>query len=278
MENVTTEVRAIPIAGDFTISTGGALDPKWTRLKTSTRPADRDKEGVMLEMGGGRYTDDGKTQKQKAVVEFLCDGRSEERRRGGVARRDDDDGEEKEGDGDDDEDSHEREETDDGEGGTLKFISYKDVGDDKILSLEWHTKYACEGASEGAPVGHQAKEGIGASSLGSSSCKSQSPQRLKFCARIFFPRLSEVVIYLGVLTAGCSVFLGVAAYLIFGSWINYNRYSARGWDLVPHSETIRDLPYLFKDWGRRVVSTVQGVGRGVAIVPFESSLCRYPVR
>lgn len=64
---------------------------------------------------------------------------------------------------------------------------------------------------------------------------------------------------MGILT-GYSVFLGVAAYLIFGSWINYNRYSARGWDLVPHSETLRDLPYLFKDWMRRVVSTVQGGG------------------
>lgn len=59
-----------------------------------------------------------------------------------------------------------------------------------------------------------------------------------------------------------SVFMGVAAYLIFGSWLNYNRYSARGWDLVPHSDTIRDLPYLFRDWIRRVVETVQGGSRG----------------
>ncbi|KAI4180564.1 MAG: hypothetical protein L6R41_007159 [Letrouitia leprolyta] len=57
-----------------------------------------------------------------------------------------------------------------------------------------------------------------------------------------------------------NIFLGTAAYLIFGSWLNYNRYSARGWDLVPHSETIRDIPYIFKDWMRRVLSTIQGGG------------------
>ena len=58
----------------------------------------------------------------------------------------------------------------------------------------------------------------------------------------------------------CSVFLGIAAYLIFGSWLNYNRYGARGWDLLPHGDTLRDIPYLLKDWTRRVLNTVQGAG------------------
>ncbi len=57
-----------------------------------------------------------------------------------------------------------------------------------------------------------------------------------------------------------SGFLGTAAYLIFGSWLNYNRYGARGWDLLPHGDTIRDIPYLLKDWVRRVLNTVQGAG------------------
>lgn len=57
-----------------------------------------------------------------------------------------------------------------------------------------------------------------------------------------------------------SVFLATAAYLIFGSWLNYNRYGARGWDLLPHGDTIRDIPYLLKDWMRRVLNTVQGTG------------------
>jgi autophagy-related protein 27 len=57
-----------------------------------------------------------------------------------------------------------------------------------------------------------------------------------------------------------SVFIGVTAYLIFGSWLNYNRYGARGWDLLPHGDTIRDIPYLMKDWTRRVFNSVQGSG------------------
>lgn len=63
---------------------------------------------------------------------------------------------------------------------------------------------------------------------------------------------------LDVLTDFDSAFLGTAAYLIFGSWLNYNRYGARGWDLLPHGDTIRDIPYLFKDWSRKVVDTVTG--------------------
>ena len=59
----------------------------------------------------------------------------------------------------------------------------------------------------------------------------------------------------------------MAAYLIFGSWLNYSRHGARGWDLLPHGDAIRDLPYLMKDWARRVVSTVQGGGgRGYSAV------------
>lgn len=57
-----------------------------------------------------------------------------------------------------------------------------------------------------------------------------------------------------------SVFLSVAAYLIFGSWLNYNRYGARGWDLLPHGDNLRDIPYIFQDWFRRVVNTLQGSG------------------
>ena len=56
------------------------------------------------------------------------------------------------------------------------------------------------------------------------------------------------------------LFLAIAAYLIFGSWLNYNRYGARGWDLLPHGDTIRDIPYIVKDIGRKVVNVVQSPG------------------
>lgn len=35
---------------------------------------------------------------------------------------------------------------------------------------------------------------------------------------------------------------------------------AIGMDLLPHGDTIRDLPYLAKDLSRRVLSTLQGGG------------------
>lgn len=59
-----------------------------------------------------------------------------------------------------------------------------------------------------------------------------------------------------------SVFMLISSYLIFGSWLNYNRYGARGWDLVPHGDSIRDLPYAVKDWGKSIVGTMQGGSRG----------------
>ena len=63
-----------------------------------------------------------------------------------------------------------------------------------------------------------------------------------------------------MLTCCNSVFLVIAAYLIFGSWLNYNRYGARGWDLVPHGDSIRDLPYTVKEWSKSLVGVVQSGG------------------
>ncbi|KAF2431593.1 hypothetical protein EJ08DRAFT_648847 [Tothia fuscella] len=90
----------------------------------------------------------------------------------------------------------------------------------EILRLEWTTKYACE-----------------------DSVDVDKPVRGSWGFFTWF-----III----------LFLAVAAYLIFGSWLNYNRYGARGWDLVPHGEAIRDIPYIVKDLGRKVASTVQG--------------------
>lgn len=57
-----------------------------------------------------------------------------------------------------------------------------------------------------------------------------------------------------------SLFLGVAAYLIFGSWLNYSQYGARGWDLLPHGDTLRDIPYAVKEYIRSVIGAIQGNG------------------
>jgi hypothetical protein len=68
-------VKVQPIAGEFTAThgRGRALDPQWTRLKGSASNEDTEREGLRLELHGGKYpeTKDGKPH--KAIIEFLCD-------------------------------------------------------------------------------------------------------------------------------------------------------------------------------------------------------------
>lgn len=232
-ENVSVLQGAIPIAGQYTLHQGTQLDPKITRLKTSSSASDREKEGFRLELHGLKYPADNGL-KQKAVIEFLCQDKAEEKgseerdlslttaKRRAVkeevmVKADDDDG-------DEEDHSATGEVADDGHGGTLTYMAYEVVDKTKVLSLEWKTKYACENS------------------------KGDDSETKKSNHWGFFTWFIIII------------FLGTAAYLIFGSWLNYNRYSARGWDLVPHSETIRDIPYIFKDWMRRVLSTIQGGG------------------
>ncbi|KAJ5450272.1 uncharacterized protein N7458_006721 [Penicillium daleae] len=107
--------------------------------------------------------------------------------------------------------------------GSLQFKSFELGEDDTyILKLDWRTRYACDDYQRGKQNN--------SNSWG------------------FFTWMIIIV------------FLCVAAYLIFGSWLNYNRYSARGWDLLPHGDTLRDVPYLMKDWVRSVINTLQGSG------------------
>lgn len=126
------------------MSSGSDLEPKWTRLSTSASPNER-KDGLRLEMNGVTY----KERKQKAVIDFICPQEKKEER---MDRRSDrvvltDEGKDG-GDGDEDEeDPGAGAEVDDGQGGTLKFLKYEDVETEKILNLEWTTKYACEDAT-----------------------------------------------------------------------------------------------------------------------------------
>lgn len=131
VENITTITDTIPIAGEFSHSIGGALDPRWERLKGSASSADREKEGIRLIMNGGKY----EKKKQQAIVEFVCNAKSEERTRNSVAAAE--------------EDNEDGEEVDDEHGGKLKLLSWEDEDDIKVLRLEWQTKYGCEDAEEG---------------------------------------------------------------------------------------------------------------------------------
>ncbi|MCJ1475418.1 hypothetical protein MMC13_004080, partial [Lambiella insularis] len=201
----------IPIAGQYTATTGGSIDPKYTRLKTSSSAADSEQEGVRVELHGGEYL----KKKQKAVIEFLClreeDGPTEKR-------------DEKEG-GDEKEPAKD---WDDGHGGKLKHFSHQETDDVGIWRLQWDTKYACEDAKS-----EERKSG-----------------GWGFFSWFFF-----------------ILFMSLLAYLIFGSWLNYSRYGARGWDLLPHGDTIRDIPYILQDWFRKVVDTVQVAQNEIRLVP-----------
>ncbi|KAF2148443.1 hypothetical protein K461DRAFT_282899 [Myriangium duriaei CBS 260.36] len=229
VENSTQVRRVIPIAGDFTASHGRALDPKITRMKNSASNSDAEKEGIRVEFNGGKYPEKSGGRTQRAIVQFECDkdrtGNEEVvKEEGMVERREEKEGDkdgDKEGDKDKEDDGKDEDKEKDR---SLTFVSYKAEDEVDVLRLNWRTKYACEEVPADDDEGNESK-GWG-----------------------FFGWLFIIV------------FLGAAAYLIFGSWLNYTRYGARGWDLVPHGDTIRDMPYLISDWGRSVKDTLQGRG------------------
>lgn len=57
------------------------------------------------------------------------------------------------------------------------------------------------------------------------------------------------------------IVLGIAVYIIGNAWINYDRYGNAGVDLLPHSDSVRDIPYLIRDFVYKVVGTFTGGSR-----------------
>ncbi|KAK2865478.1 hypothetical protein FQN49_003532 [Arthroderma sp. PD_2] len=215
----------IEIAGNYVLNSGKTLDPIFTRLKKE----DSEKEGLRMELHGGKHTFDKKKTNQKAVFDFLCDpertgleGLVDAKPEGGDQKDEDKKDDDKKGDDkkeEKEEDKSQKRQED--SPNSLQLKGYNE--EEGVLTLEWRTKYACE-------------DGEGGSGNKSSS---------------HWGFFTWIIVLL---------FLCTSAYLIFGSWLNYSRYGARGWDLLPHSDTIRDIPYLLKDWGRRVINTLQGGG------------------
>ncbi|PKS06774.1 hypothetical protein jhhlp_006848 [Lomentospora prolificans] len=224
--------KVVPIAGSLQDHGAFNFEFEATRLKTSDSNSDVQKEGVRLILKGGAYPLDvphKEQTRQRAIVEFICDPEKEgtENEWDPTDDKYDPDGSDEEEGDDNDGGKKEKARRADGEkqlikdGAALKFISYG-----KETNSDWETlrlEWSTKYACESA-------YGEGSASWG------------------FFTWLVIIV------------FLGIAAYLIFGSWLNYNRYGARGWDLVPHGDAIRDIPYLMKDWTRSVLNTVQGSG------------------
>lgn len=234
-DDSSTIERVIPIAGEFSTSHGRAMDPEVTRLRDSASNSDSELEGLRAELHGGKWPETSSGKLQKAIIEFHCDpeltgneGFEEDAEMmldinsyGNLTRRAEDDE-------DDDEDDEVPELPDLDKGKSLQFVSYKPDSDGVgVLRLNWKTKYACEGAYDDP-------------STGGGSNKS---------AHWGFFTWFIIVL-----------FMLAATYLIFGSWLNYNRYGARGWDLVPHGDAIRDIPYIVKEWSGGVVDKMKGSG------------------
>lgn len=150
-----TEVR--PIAGDYEYSHGRGLSPHLTRLKGSASHSDAEKEGVRVELSGGRFPFDKNSGKpQKAIIEFECDAKRTgleglEKGSGGKPVEDDEKDERRmrrRAEGDDDDDEKEPPEKQ----SSLQLVSYKNEGEEDkavdVLRLNWKTKYACEGQKD----------------------------------------------------------------------------------------------------------------------------------
>jgi hypothetical protein len=167
---------------------------------------------VLVELHGGKFPDEKSGRPQKAIIEFLCD-----KERSGNEGFEDSKAISDAGDAEilekrKDKDGKDSELPNLDKGHSLKYVSYQSEGDTDVLRLKWKTKYACEDAVDD-PENDSKGGGWG-----------------------FFTWFIIIL------------FLLAAAYIIFGSWLNYNRYGARGWDLIPHGDTIRDIPYIIKDW------------------------------
>lgn len=237
------------LAGDLRDYKGKDLDAKWESLSESDSHADSEKEGLRLSMNGGVHEVGDKRRPQKVIVEFICD----KTRVGDENLWDPTD--KYEGEGVVDEHAEKGDDSDtpkdgekDGETGdkakepSLILKTYDSSGTDMdILRLTWRTKFACLDAGDEKDSTKNAHWGF-------------------FTWFIIMYASPSTFLYRFANTYFNSAFLSTATYLIFGSWLNYNRYGARGWDLLPHGDTIRDVPYLLKDWMRRVMSTVQGGG------------------
>ncbi|KAL1978109.1 hypothetical protein VTN31DRAFT_968 [Thermomyces dupontii] len=215
------QVRKLPIAG-LQPGGGGSKDPEITRLKGQ----DPDTEGVRVKLSGGEIHEPDSNKKRgkpaSAVFEFQCD--PDRTGLEGLPEAENSDESRRRRRNEDNEDEGGDHKPNDDDRRSLRFKSFGPVDDKSyVLRMDWRTRYACENYVREHPKKSGGHWG-------------------------FFTWLIIIV------------FLGAAAYLIFGSWLNYNRYGARGWDLLPHGDTIRDIPYILQDWIRRVVNTLQGPG------------------
>ncbi|EFX06284.1 autophagy protein [Grosmannia clavigera kw1407] len=243
-EGVTGIGQVIPLAGNLEDQGGSALSHTATRLKTADSNADAQREGLRLVLQGGRYPLDGPVsdrQNQRVIVELLCDKTREGTEGEWIA------------------DEYERDGTAPGSSAppadppSNSTTSAAGLGFSLAQEGPAEKQLLRDGEAEPALVfqGYDVHDTDG----------SFGTLRLAWHTRYACEGAARVREHWGFFTwFVILVFLATAAYLIFGSWLNYNRYGARGWDLLPHGDTLRDVPYLLRDWVRRLINTLQGSG------------------
>jgi len=209
-----------PIAGELIEKGGGNLDSKWQLLKESTSHEDSAKEGLILEMNGGFKNGDGGKKRKQKAIVEFL--------------------------------------CDAGRTGLEHLPTPEDPYEEAKKKRVVEDKDSPDNSGEEKPDDNQPSleflrydtDGTDADVL-----------RLRWRTKYACPGENPQAEHWGLFTWFLIIaFMSTASYLIFGSWLNYNRYGARGWDLLPHGDTIRDVPYLLKDWFRRVLNTVQGGG------------------
>lgn len=235
-EGVTGIGQVIPLAGNLEDHGGGPLDHTAIRLKTADSNEDAKREGVRLVLQGGRYPLDGpaaERQNQRVIVELLCDPERE------------------------------------GTEGEWLLGEYEDGLDGEDAPAPGNATRSDVSLAQDGPLEkqlHLPGQDSPALVFGSydvhDSTGAFGTLRLTWYTRYACESAAENNSeHWGFFTwFVILVFLATASYLIFGSWLNYNRYGARGWDLVPHGDLLRDMPYLLKDWVRRLINTLQGSG------------------
>ncbi|BFZ53871.1 hypothetical protein PYCC9005_000902 [Savitreella phatthalungensis] len=97
----------------------------------------------------------------------------------------------------------------------------------RLLVLSWSTKYACAGTLNKGGSGNSSSGGWG-----------------------FFTWFFLII------------FMAIAALLIFTLFLNVQRYGQVGLDPVPTMDSLRDLPYLAKDFANSVMDLIRGQGMG----------------
>ncbi|GAA6064510.1 hypothetical protein JCM10212_004871 [Sporobolomyces blumeae] len=101
-----------------------------------------------------------------------------------------------------------------------------------ILDLEWTTAAACPRSSDDPPPSdNNPNPDDGRNDRGGDD----DERRGKDSGMGFFGWLFTLLV------------LGLIAYFVLGSYHNYSQYGATGWDMIPHRDLWRELPFILGD-------------------------------